>query len=151
MCVGGEGPDERKNNGTPGSLTRVFRLGKSDQVDRSNSSLLAGKGTTEPQGQFSAMEGESAILEGFFSFPPHSTSGSAATYAVFVSLGTPDKTSVLSFISKKIYSYLVFIMSGETLLIWGRGCQEGGHGTEPSTNSLAFFSFLLCSFYPPPS
>lgn len=50
VCVGGEGPDERKNNGTPGSLTRVFRLGKSDQVDRSDSSLLAGKDTTKPQG-----------------------------------------------------------------------------------------------------
>lgn len=50
MCIGGEGPNERKNNGTPGSLTRVFSLGKSDQVDRSNSILLSGKDNTEPRG-----------------------------------------------------------------------------------------------------
>lgn len=78
MCVGGEGPNERKNNGTPGSLTRVFSLGKSDQVDRSNSILLSGKDNTEPQGQFSAMERESTILEGFFSFAPYSASGFTA-------------------------------------------------------------------------
>lgn len=47
------------------------------------------------------MEGESAILEGFFSFAPYSASGSAAAYAVFATLGTPGKTLVLSFISKK--------------------------------------------------
>lgn len=86
----------------PQALLLVFRLGKSDQVDRFNSSLLAGRDTTEPQQQFSAMKGESAILEGFFSFPPHSTSGYAATYAVFASLWTLGKTSVFSFISKKI-------------------------------------------------
>lgn len=57
----------RGEGGDTPSLPRDFRLGKSEQVARSNYSLLAGQDTVLSREQLRARKGEDAVPEGFFS------------------------------------------------------------------------------------